>query len=237
VNQFLGLHATTYLYAATKQASQEVDGSAAIGISAVPPASGFTRLAESFATVVAQTKVGYFALYGKKVGNGCDLQAQLWTNSASKPSAQVGVTAVTIPADFWGTSNGWLYLPLPITGLTASTTYHIVLIAGDVNGNNAGDASNYISLEKSNQASGAATYAAATWTNQAYGFMYAEFDQTVVGDLTMVWADAGARWTYCAYDGSGNLSLVNEYTVAQGAGKMRSARTMTISSSEITAVA
>ena len=236
-NQFLGLHGISYLYAATKQASQETDGSALIGISAGPPASGFTRLAESFATGGGQTAVGYFGLYGKAVGNGCDLQAQLFTNSASKPTTQVGSTAVTLPADFWSTSNGWVYLPLPITGLSTSTTYHLVLIAGDTAGNNAGDASNYITLEKSNQSSGASTYAAATWTNQAYGFMYREFDQTVSGELTMVWEDAGVRWTWLGYDGSGNVSGANEYTIAQGTGKMRSLRTVTESSGYPTAVA
>jgi hypothetical protein len=120
-------------------------------------------------------------------------------------------------------------VPLPITGLTASTTYHLVLIAGDTNGNNAGDASNYISIEKSNQASGASTYTSGTWTAQSYGFMYREFDQTVSGTLTAIWEDSGARWTWFGYDGSNNINAVNEYTVSQGTGQMRSVRTVTSS--------
>ena len=231
INQFLGLHAISYLFAGVKQNSQETDGSAAIGISGTPPGGGFTRLAQSFVipTVAGGTAVGYLGLFGKKVGSGCDLTLELFNSSASKPNTQVGTTSVTIPADFWTTSNGWLYAPLPITGLTASTTYFAVLIAGDVNGNNPGNATNYISLEKSNQVSGACTYAASTWSTAAYGFMFREYDQTVSGNLTFIWEDAGGRYTYFGYDGSNNMTAVNEYTIAQGTGQMRSVRAVTMS--------
>jgi hypothetical protein len=225
-NQFLGTHSVQYIYAGALKAQQYGDGAAAIGISAGPPASGFTRLAESFATIAGQTTLGYLVLYGKKVGNGCDLTVELYTNSSSKPNTQVGSTATTFPADFWTTSNGFIYIPLPITGLSASTTYHIVLISGDVNGNNAGDASNYIAIEKSNQASGASTYTASTWTAQAYGFIYVIFDLSSVPPLGFIYEDGGSRWTLLNW-GLNGLTNVNEYTLAQGTGQMRSVRTIT----------
>lgn len=211
-----------------KQNSQETDGAAAVAISGTPPAGGYTRIAQSFqtATAAATLAVGYLGLYGKKVGNGCDLTIQLWTNSGGVPSAQQGTVEATLPADFWATSNGWVYVPLPVSGLSASTTYWVVLISGDVNGNNAGDASNYVDLEKSNQTSGAATYASSAWTAGSYGLMFREYDQTVSGSLTIVWEDAGARWTWLNWSGA-VLAGVDEYTVAQAAGQLRSVRTIT----------
>jgi hypothetical protein len=244
-NQFLGTHAISYIYPGRSYSSQANDGSAAIGISAVPPASGFTRLAESFTTFSTQTTLGYLQLYGKKVGNGCDLTVELYTNSSSKPGAQVGLNATTFPAEFWTTSNGWVNIPLPISGLSSSTLYHVVLISGDVNGNNSGDALNYISIEKSNGASGASTYTTGTWTAQAYGFMYIEWDNTPIPPnfLTAIYEDAGARWTSfvwlrSAVGGNGGvLTGVYEYTISQGTGQMRSARTITLPGNTPTVVA
>ena len=236
-NQFLGTHTITYLYAAVLQGSQSTDGSASIGISGTPPTGGFTRLAQQVATASGQTAIGYYVMNGEAVGNGCDLTATLYTNSSSTTGTQIGSTAVTIPAEFWTSGSvGATFWPLPISGLTASTTYQLVLTAGDVNGNHVGDASNYIALEKSNQSSGAAAYAASTWTAEAYGFMFGQWDQTVAGQLTMIWEDSGSRWTYLDWS-SGVLTGINEYTISQGTGKMRSVRVVTASGILLTSVA
>lgn len=198
------MHAATYLYAATKQASQETDGAASVNLAAA--GTGFTKLAESFATVSGQTVAGYVGFQIKKTGNGCDATVELWTNSGTIPSAKQGTRTTTLPADFMATSIGWIYMPLPLTGLTASTTYHVVFAAVG------GDASNFLSLEKSNQASGASQFAAAVWTAQAYGFMYQEYDQALSGDLTIVDEDTnGPRWVWFVYT-SGLITKIYEYT-------------------------
>jgi hypothetical protein len=179
-------------------------------------------------------------MYLKKTGNGCDLSFSVYSNSSTVPGAAQtlsgSVTAVTLPADFITTSLAYVYVPLPVTGLSTSTTYWIVAKSGDINGNNLGDAGNYVTFEKSNQVTGAATYTT-TWATQSYGFMYSEFDQTSAAlPLTMIYEDGGARWTYIGWSNN-KISSINEYTVSQGTGQMRSVRSITFPGSTPTVVA
>lgn len=236
INNGLTTHAITYIANSAAFASQTTDGAASIGISATPPGGGFTRLAQSFATA-AFTSTGWAGIYAKKVGNGCDLTLKLFTNTGSVPNAQQGTVQVTIPVDFWTTSTSVMFLPLPITGLSASTTYWLTLFAGDVNGNNAGDASNYIAVEKSNQVTGAATWGGASWTAQAYGFMFQVSNLTTAGQPRFVWEDNGAKWTFFGYNGSAQIAQVNEYCAAQGTGQVRSLRLVTYLLGQPTTVA
>jgi hypothetical protein len=217
--------------------SQEVDAAAGIGVANPVPASGFTQVAQSFTTGTTFTQVGYVGLFLKKTGNGCDLSLSICANSGGVPGAAQtltgGVTAVTLPADFVTTSLAWVYVPVPISGLAASTTYWIVASAGDVNGANDGDASDFITVEKSTQVTGAATFGTA-WASVAYGFMFRVFDQSFTDPLTLIYEDGGARWSYLSWDATSlsQVQTISEYTIAQVGGQMRSVRTASYSGTE-----
>ena len=102
-------------------------------------------------------------------------------------------------------------IPLPITGLTPSTKYWIVISA-------AGNSSFSYIWNKSSAANGASTSttgAPGSWTSQAYGFRFKIFDQSLVQPLAATWEDSGARWTAYYYNSNGTLNQFGEYTAGQ----------------------
>lgn len=203
INQFLGAHASTLIYTGVQRAAQSTAGAGAVN-------SNGLYIAQSIATAAGQTAVGRIVLTLAVTGTPAPLTVSLQANVAGAPSGTPLVTTL-VPREFLsGTPNATL-IPLPATGLTASTTYWIVA-------NAVGDASNYYSWSKSNQVAGTSTSAnGTTWTAQAYGLLYQVYDQTPVQPLVNTWEDGGARWTAFAYDTSGRPSVIAEYTAGQSA--------------------
>jgi hypothetical protein len=149
----------------------------------------------------------------------------LFANSGAAPSGSalvsVAVTAEYANGASGGTPTVFVEFPLPISGLTASTTYWIVLTS-------AGTSGAHYTWYRSNQTSGASTSATgSSWSAQTYGFCYQIYDQTVLGNPVATWDDGGVAWKWFNYNGSGQINQIGEYTVAQNNSYVQSWRTIT----------
>jgi hypothetical protein len=222
VNQFLGAHAATLLYAGVQKAAQTTAGSGVVN-------SNSLWLGQSFATASGQTAVGRAVLTLAVTGSPTPLTVGLYASSAGAPVGAALVSAA-VPREFLTGSPAALSIPLPAT-VTASTTYWIVATA-------VGDVSNFFSWSKSNQVTGASTSAnGTTWAAQAYGLLYQVFNQSTTGSPTHTFEDSGARWTSLGYSASNQLTKLAEYTVAQSSGYIQANRTLTYSGTSLTGVA
>lgn len=223
VSQFLGTHLSQSIYTAVQKSAQTTAGATSTNTNGL-------FLAQSFTTAVGQTTVGYVQVpVSTTTTSGSSLATttlSLFANSAGAPSGSA-LVSTTITAEYanlatGGTATTFALYPLPVTGLTASTTYWLVLAS-------AGNVSNNYTWFRSNQVSGASTSpTGTTWTAQGYGFEYQVFDQTASGLLKSTWEDSGARWTAYTYTGTSLLSTIAEYTSGQTAtGYLQSFRTNT----------
>lgn len=223
VNQFLATHAVTYVYQGTEQANQSTAGSGSV-------ASNGLWIAQSFATAAGQTAAGYVVVTAAVTGSPAPWTFSIQANSGGAPSGTALVSAA-VPKEFLSGTAAAQAVMLPVTGLTAATTYWIVAQA-------VGDSGDHFNWSKSNQASGAATSANGTsWTAQAYGLLYQVRDQSPVAPLAGTWEDSGARWTALAYT-SGELTGIEEYTAGQAAnGYTVSSRALTYTGNLLSGVA
>lgn len=230
VNQLLGTHASTLLYAGVQTAAQTTAGTGGVS-------SNGLYIAQSFTTASTQTAVGYVEAQILSVGgatSGSQLgpaTLSLYANSAGAPTGSP-LVSVTAPVEYVLNAPLWITLPLPATGLAGATTYWLVLAA-------AGNATYYYQWNKSNQTSGASTSPnGVTWTAQAYGLLYQVYDQTPTGLLTCTWEDAGARWTWNGYGTTNLITQYAEYTAGQTtAGYLQSFRTLSYTNGLLTGVA
>lgn len=225
VNQLLGTHAITYAWTGLEQSSQSTAGSGAAG-------SNSLWIAQKFTTAAGQTTVGYMALTLQVTGSPSTWAVSIQASSGSAPSG-TALVSTSVPKEFIpSASPGIRNIILPVTGLTAAATYWIVAQA-------VGDPSDFFAWSKSNQASGASTSTNGTsWTAQTYGLLYQVWDQTPAAPVTGTWEDSGARWTSLAYNGSGQLARVQEYTAGQTTtGYAAVSRTLSYTSGLLTGVA
>lgn len=224
VNQFLATHAITYVWTGAQQAAQSTAGSGGTN-------SNSLWIAQSFATAGGQTTTGYVVVTAAVTGSPAPWTFSIQANSSGAPSG-TALTSAAVPKEFLSGSPAAQAVMLPVTGLTASTTYWIVAQA-------VGDVSDFFTWSKSNQVSGASTSAnGTTWAAQSYGLLHKVFDAATVTPLAGVWEDSGARWTALASNGSGQLTGIEEYTAGQAAnGYAASARTLTYANGLLTGVA
>jgi hypothetical protein len=234
VNQSLGSHSSVFVYDGTTRASQTTAGS-------TTTSTNGTWLAQSFATVAGQTTVGFVAMsLTTTTTTGASLSpatVQLRTNNAGAPSTTI-LASTTVTAEYSNLTSGGattfrIGVPLAVSGLTASTTYWLVVPA-------VGNASNNFTWFRSNQTSGASTSTnGTTWTAQAYGFTYAVTDLTATGQLRALYDDGGARWVWLNHaSGSQQLNTIFEYNVGQTtAGYLQTLKTVTYSNNVITGMA
>lgn len=225
INQFLGAHASVPVYTGARQANQITAGSGAVNTNGL-------YLAQSFTTGSSQTTIGRIALFLAVTGTPTPITVSIQTDNSGAPSGTAVVTTL-LPCDFLaGLPAAYFSIPLPVTGLSVSTRYWVVLSAD-------GNASNYFSASKSNQTSGASTSTNGTsWTAQSYGFLYQVYDATTIMPLLHTWEDSGARWTLFAYAANGLLTTLGEFTQGQtAAGYMISARSFTYTNGLLTKIA
>jgi hypothetical protein len=223
VNQFLGTHAVTYVPTGVKQAAQGTAGSGLV-------TSNGLWIAQSFATASGQTAIGYVQVTMQVAGSPSPLSVSIQASAAGAPSGTALVQS-PLPKEFLGGFPASVSVMLPVTGLTASTTYWIVTAAQ-------GDVSDFFAWSKSNQVTGASTSTNGTaWTAQAYGLLYAVWDQSAVQPLAGTWEDSGARWTALSYT-AGQVTGLNEYTAGQSAnGYAASSRALSYSGGALAGVA
>jgi hypothetical protein len=219
-NQFLGLHATTYLYAGAYGGGQTTLGSGGVNTDGLYIAQSFTT---SVAFHLGRVVFGFNNLTGTPTA---PLTVSIQTNSGSAPSGTALVTT-TVPVQYL-VSN--VSVPVPCA-LSASTTYWIVLTP-------AGDASDFATWLKTNQTSGASTSTNGTsWSAQTFGLYYALWDQSALLPLAHAWADGGAAWSTFNLSGAALPSTIQEYTVAQGTNQyVYSSRAYTYTSGALTSI-
>lgn len=222
INQFLGTHASSLIYAGAVQAQQTTAGAGST-------ASNSLYIAQSFTTGASQTTIGRVVLTLAKTGAPPPITVSIQATVSGHPSG-VALVSTLFPHDFVSGATAFS-IPLPVTGLTAATQYWVVLNAD-------GDVSNFFSWSKSNQVTGASTSpTAVTWTPQAYGLLYQVCDNTVVNPLVHTRDDSGARWTIQSYNGLGQAVALGEYTAGQTAsGYLLSFRTLAYTAGQIASI-
>lgn len=220
---FLGIHRSQMLYAGVQQAGQTTNGSTSTS-------SNGLWLAQSFTTGGAQTAVGYVIVPVTTTSTSGSTLATttlaLYANGAGAPTGSA-LASTTLTAEYanlasGGTATNRLIYPLPVTGLSAATTYWLVLHSTASTG--------AYTWYRSNQVSGASTSTNGTsWTAQSYGFVHQVFDQTASGLLTAIWEDSGARWQALTYSAVSELASMGQYTVAQASGYVQGYRGLSYS--------
>lgn len=213
---FLGIHKQQLLYAGTQQSVQNTAGSGST-------TSNGLWIAQSFTTGASQTAIGYVSLQlGATTASGsllAPMTVGIYANSGGAPTGSA-LVSVQATAEYVNPGPSYMLFPLPVTGLSPSTTYWLVTQP-------AGNSTYNFAWGKSNQTSGTSTSTNGTsWTAQTYGSLYLVYDQTAVGSLTAVWEDSGARWQALYYATNGELSNLGEYTVAQAGSYVQSYRSL-----------
>lgn len=226
INQFLGAHPAKLLYQATLTDSQTTAGSGS-------SLSNGQYIAQKFTTGSSQTAVGYAACFITPTAAHptATLQMSIYASSAGAPTGAPLIT-VTATIEYVVFAPQYVVFPLPLSGLTSSTVYFLVIAPAGV------DATHCYQWSKSNQASG--TYLSAngtTWAAQTYGSLFKVYDQSTVQPLVATWEDSGARWTWMQYNASGQLTELSEYTAAQGGGYLQSNRVFSYTNNVLTGIA
>ncbi len=202
VNQFLGTHASTFVYTGAEKDNQSSAGSGAVD-------SNGLYIAQSFTAGSSYTS-GRVVLTLALTGTPTPWSLSIQSNSGTAPSGTLLAGPVSLPPGFVGASAAAVSIPLS-AALTNGTKYWIVA-------NAVGDAGDFFAWSKSNQSSGASTSTNGTsWTAQSYGLLFQVWDNTVVQPLVHTFEDSGARWTTLAFNAQGTPSELSEYTVSQAA--------------------
>lgn len=208
VNAPIGIHATQYVYAGATIASQQTAGSGTTS-------SNGLWIAQSFTMGVGQTSISRIKMgLATSATSGSQLGAMTIGIYANSGGAPTGAALLTIKAtaEYVHPAPALTMFPMPLTGLSASTTYWIV-------SQPAGNVSFSYLWSKSNQTSGTSTSTNGTsWTAQTYGSIFQVFDQTAVGNLEYMWADSGARWDLLYYGSPAEVSSLAQYTTSQNGG-------------------
>lgn len=230
VNQFLGAHNATLVYSGAALTSSQTTGSA------VYAGTQSQYLSQSFTTGSSQTTISQVWLQVSVVGGSPitattgPLQLSVYADSGGFPTGNALATT-SFGETFIYSSGFWTVFLLPLTGLTPSTSYHLVT-------NPVGNATSYYVWQQSNQTGGVATSPDnVVWTSQPYGLMYQVYDQTSTGLITYVVEDSGARWASYTYNAQNLPATATEYTVDQtGNSYLYSTRALTYTSGLITGV-
>ncbi len=244
ITQFLGSHTASLLNQGASQTSYIVAGTSTQNTYA----GGAQWLAQPFLTAGAQTTITRIELALSGAGTFADTTLELRTDSGGVPSSTV-LFSCNIPADFFAAGAKYISIPCNITGLTATTKYHIVLdgTASSSNYDTWSTAATSINagLKSSTGSSG--------WTTVSTTFLFNVFSGTsgVIRNTIEDSPAAGppARWTGYDYANTtrvvstgalptnstrdGNSGVTVERTVC---GALRSVRTLAYSSGNLATV-
>lgn len=219
VNQFLGTHASQWIYSGAALVSQQATGNSTY------QSTQTQYYAQQFTTGVSQTTVGSVNLQVSTVGGSpvtatiLPLQVSLYADSGNAPTGSPLATGLITEPQVYS-SGFWVQVPLNAAGLSGSTLYWLVVSP-------VGTATAYYVLQESNQVAGALTSTdGVTWTAQSYGLMYQIYDTTASGTLLQIIDDNGARTTTFTYT-NGLITGITEYAAAQNGATFQSTRTLT----------
>lgn len=232
VNQFLTPHNATFIYDSASLKSSQLIGNGSY------TTTQDQYLSQQFQTAAAQTTISEVWLQVSTVGgsavtnNITSLIVGIYADSGGEPTGSALVSASLTETAVYA-SGFWVVVPLPVTGLSASTSYHVVVSP-------AGGSVSYYVWQNNNQVGGGSTSPdLVVWTDQSFGFMYRVYDQTFVGGslVQYVVEDSGDRWTHYGYDATNEVTSINEYTVDQtGSSSLNVTRTLTYTNGFLTGV-
>lgn len=232
VNQFLAAHNSTFVYNSAILRANETTG-----ISTYLSTES-QYISQSFMTGSTQTAIGEVWLQvstvnGSAITDNIDpLTLSLYADSGGEPTG-AALAMATLTETVIYDSPFWVIFPLTATGLTVSTTYHLVTSP-------AGTATSYYVWQENDQPSGASTSPdAIVWTDQAFGMMYQVYDQTAAEGATLrdIVMDSGARVIQYTYNSEGLVQTVTEHTINQvGTGSLNNTRTYTYTNGLLTGI-
>lgn len=229
MSQLIGAHQATFLYSGGKIVSQQTTGSG------VFQGSQNNWSSQTIVTTSSQTAIGSVNLQLNAVGGSPTLNLipvitiGLYADGSGLPTGSA-IVSTTVSNNYVYTAPFWVSIPLPATGLSPSTQYHIVI-------NMVGSASHYYAWQQSNQNNGAATSPdGLVWTFQNFGMMYQVLDQTSTGNVTTIFEDNGARFITLTYNALNQVSSVSEFVTAQGGGYIQSSGTLAYTNGVLTGV-
>lgn len=225
INQCLTTHNSVWVYSGSAVQSSATTGAALY----VTSASQY--LTQSFTTGSAQTAISQVLLQISTVGGSpitatiTPLVVSLYASFSGLPTG-TALASVTLTEQQVYSGPFWLSIPLAAT-VTPSTVYQITVSP-------AGNGSAYYAWQQSNQTSGAATSPDnATWTQQAYGFMYQVYDNSgTTGSVTSMVDDGGARYAQFTYSGALPATITEFVQTQNGSGQTQT-RTFTYSSGQL----
>ena len=195
ITQFLATHPAAFLYQGTSQVSYIVASSASQNTNTGTAAQW---LAQPFSTAAAQTTITRVELALNGSGTFADTTLELRTDNAGVPS-NTTLWSCNVPADFFASSAVYLSVPCNITGLVASTKYHLVL-------DGTASTANYdtwVTAATSVNAGLKSASGTGTWTTVSTTFLFNVFNGTN-GVLRNTYEDSPAagppaRWTGLDY--------------------------------------
>lgn len=229
INQLNGAHNTTFLYSGGAIISSQPTGSG------VFQGSQNNWTSQTIVTGASQTAIGSVNLQLAVVGGSPTLNLVpvltigLYVDGNGLP-AGTPIVSTMVSNNYVYNAPFWVSIPLPATGLTPSTQYHVVT-------NLVGSANHYYTWQQSTQTSGAATSPDGNvWTFANFGMTYQVLDQTSTGNVTTIFDDNGAMFTTLTYNTLGQITNVTQFVTAQGGGYIQSSGTLSYTNGLLTGV-
>jgi hypothetical protein len=230
VNQLLAHHNALYQYSGQSIVSQQATGSA-VYIDTLNQ-----WLSQAITTGSSQTELSGLGLQLSTIGGSPtltlipSLTVSLYADSVGLPTGSA-LASATVTSPYVYSSSFWVQIPLFASGLTASTTYHLVTSITGTTGH-------YYVWQESNQLTGCATAPdGVTWTAQPFGLMYQVYSQTgVSGNITTISEDNGALTTMLAYNSLQQISSITQYVQLQDGTSSQSSGTLTYTNGLVTGV-
>lgn len=229
VNQFLVKHESLIQYGGSLQASSETG-------SATYEATYVQWLSEQFVTAVDQTDIGFVQLQLSTFGGSAvtstipDLTVSLYTDSFGSPGTSLA--SVTSSSVYIYGQPFWATIPLAVSGLTPSTTYHLVTKI-------VGDPTHFYAWQHDTVGSGASTSPDGfIWSTAAYGLMYRIYNLSGGGTSSpkIINEDQGARVSSFSYaPNTGLLTTIDTSTTGVN-GAVAYSATVTYNNGLITGV-